>query len=118
MRQFAAQPTSPSPAQLRLGPSLSPLKGGEGLQPPLDGEAGEKANGTRPHSEPAAVAGALCEWSSSRSWGSSVREGCSSSQCDLRAKLDALDRDVAAMKEKQVPADANYLPAGSSPMSR
>jgi hypothetical protein len=29
-----------------------------------------------------------------------------------------LDRDVAAMKEKQVSADPNYLPPGSSPMSR
>ena len=31
MRQFAALPTSPSPALSRRGPSLSPLKGGEGL---------------------------------------------------------------------------------------
>jgi hypothetical protein len=29
----AAVPTSPSPAQSRRGPSLSPLKGGEGLLP-------------------------------------------------------------------------------------
>ena len=33
MRQFAALPTSPSPALSRRGPSLSPLKGGEGLFP-------------------------------------------------------------------------------------
>jgi hypothetical protein len=33
MREFAALPTSPSPARLRRGPSLSPLKGGEGLHP-------------------------------------------------------------------------------------
>jgi hypothetical protein len=31
MRQFAALPASPSPALARRGPSLSPLKGGEGL---------------------------------------------------------------------------------------
>ena len=31
MRQYAALPASPSPGRLRRGPSLSPLKGGEGL---------------------------------------------------------------------------------------
>jgi hypothetical protein len=34
-RASAAAPTSPSPARLRRGPSLSPLKGGEGLCPAL-----------------------------------------------------------------------------------
>ncbi len=34
---------------------------------------------------------------------------------DLRAKLAAMDRDVAAMKEKQVPSDPNYLPPGVKP---
>ena len=34
---------------------------------------------------------------------------------DLRAKLAAMDRDVAAMKEKQQPADPNYLPPGVKP---
>ena len=33
MLRSAAQPTSPSQALTRLGPSLSPLKGGEGLFP-------------------------------------------------------------------------------------
>jgi hypothetical protein len=32
LKQFAALPTSPSPALWRRGPSLSPLKGGEGLE--------------------------------------------------------------------------------------
>ena len=34
MERFAALPTSPSPALSRRGPSLSPLKGGEGLFSP------------------------------------------------------------------------------------
>ena len=34
---------------------------------------------------------------------------------DLRAKLAAMDRDVAEMKEKQVPANPNYLPPGIKP---
>jgi len=34
---------------------------------------------------------------------------------DLRAKLAAMDRDVAAMKEKQVPPEPNYLPLGVKP---
>jgi TRAP-type uncharacterized transport system substrate-binding protein len=34
---------------------------------------------------------------------------------DLRAKLAAMDRDVAAMKEKQAPPDPNYLPPGVKP---
>ena len=33
MSRVAARPTAPSPARLRRGPSLSPLKGGEGLFP-------------------------------------------------------------------------------------
>ena len=34
---------------------------------------------------------------------------------DLRAKLAAMDRDVAAMKEKQEPRDPNYLPPSVKP---
>ncbi len=34
---------------------------------------------------------------------------------DLQAKLAAMDRDVAAIKEKQVPPDPNYLPPGVAP---
>jgi hypothetical protein len=44
MMRFAAPPTSPSPTLSRRGPSLSPLKGGEGLF----------------HGEPIAVGGLIC----------------------------------------------------------